>query len=228
MRVRDSGGDLDGSGNRAGSPGIQNGAGCVVERAGSASRRLSPSAYRVCRWAVSPVTVRCRPRPEQTGHDVGRRPALSGLSIHPLIAHRHPVACRAAARLAACSYCSDSLCFGVHLDLLCCCCRRFIGRFGELFADLELLGDARDVPAGDWHRGLTWVGVDLRKRGAAPCWQLCQWRVHVYNLNLLSLETVSPAPGPLRLVLGCLKTSYVCVVSANGPWWYPDYDQLRC
>ena len=174
MWVRDSGGDLDGSGDRVGSPGIQNGAGCVAERAGSASRWLSPSAYRVCRWAVSPVTVRCRPRPEQTGHDVGRRPALSGLSIHPLIAHRHPVACRAAARLAACSYCSDSLCFGVHLDLLCCCCRRFIGRVGELFADLELLGDARGVPVSDWHRGLTWVGVDLRKRGAAPCWQLCR------------------------------------------------------
>ena len=173
MRVRDSGGDLDGSGNRAGSPGIQNGAGCVVERAGSASRRLSPSAYRVCRWAVSPVTVRCRPRPEQTGHDVGRRPALSGLSIHPLIAHRHPVACRAAACLVACSDCSDSLHFAVCPMLLCCCCRRLIGGFGELFADLELLGDARGVPAGDWHRGLTWVGADLRERGAAPCWQLC-------------------------------------------------------
>ena len=57
--------------------------------------------------------------------------------------------------------------------LLCCCCRRLIGGFGELFADLELLGDARGVPAGDWHRGLTWVGADLRERGAAPCWQLC-------------------------------------------------------
>jgi len=52
MWVRDSGGDLDGSGDRVGSPGIQNGAGCVVERAGSASRRLSPSAYRVRRLPV--------------------------------------------------------------------------------------------------------------------------------------------------------------------------------
>ena len=143
MRVRDSGGDLDGSGNRAGSPGIQNGAGCVVERAGSASRRLSPPAYRARRLPVSPVTVRCRPRPEQTGHDVGRRPALSGLSIHPLIAHRHPVACRAAACLVACSDCSDSLHFGVRHVLLCCCCRRLIGGFGELSAELELRGDAR-------------------------------------------------------------------------------------
>ena len=174
MRVRDSGGDLDGSGNRAGSPGIQNGAGCVVERAGSASRRLSPSAYRVCRWAVTPVTVRCRPRPEQTGHDVGRRPALSGLFIHPLIAHRHPVACRAAARLAACSYCTDSLFFGVRLDLLCCCCRRLSSGFGELSGELELRDDGRGVPVSDQHRGLTWIGADRRERGAAPYWQLCQ------------------------------------------------------
>ena len=179
MQVRDSGGDLDGSGDQVGSAGIQNGAGCVVERAGSASRRLSPPAYRARRLPVSPVTVRCRPRPEQTGHDVGRRPALSGLSTHPLIVHRHPVACQAAARLAACSYCSDSLHFAVCPMLLCCCYRRLIGGFGELFADLELLGDARGVPAGDWHRGLTWVGADRRERGVAPCWQLCQGKVHV-------------------------------------------------
>ena len=39
--LRDSGGDLDGLGDRDGSLGVQNGAGCVTQRAGSASRRLS-------------------------------------------------------------------------------------------------------------------------------------------------------------------------------------------
>jgi hypothetical protein len=42
--LRDSGGDFDGLGDRDGSSGVQNGAGCVVERVGSASRRLSPLA----------------------------------------------------------------------------------------------------------------------------------------------------------------------------------------
>ena len=115
-----------------------------------------------------------RPWPEQTGYDVGHRPALSGLSNHPLNTHRHPVVCRAAACLVACSSCSDSLHFGVCLDLLCCCCRRHIGGFGELSAELGLWNDPQGVPVSDRHRGLTWVGVDRRERGAAPCWQLCQ------------------------------------------------------
>ena len=42
--LRDSGGDLDGLGDRDGSSGVQGGAGCVAERVGSASRRLSPPA----------------------------------------------------------------------------------------------------------------------------------------------------------------------------------------
>ena len=42
--LRDSGGDLDGLGDRDGSSGVQNGAGCVTQRVGSASRRLSPPA----------------------------------------------------------------------------------------------------------------------------------------------------------------------------------------
>ena len=42
--LRDSGGDLDGLGDRDGSSGVQGGAGCVTQRAGSASRRLSPPA----------------------------------------------------------------------------------------------------------------------------------------------------------------------------------------
>ena len=42
--LRDSGGDLDGLGDRDGSSGVQDGAGCVTQRAGSASRRLSPRA----------------------------------------------------------------------------------------------------------------------------------------------------------------------------------------
>ena len=128
-------------------------------------RRLSASTART----VSPVAVRCRPRPEQTGHDVGCRPALSGLSNRPLSTRRQPVACQAAARLAACSYCSDSLHFAVCLDLLCCCRRRLPGGFEELSADLELRDDARGVPVSDRHRGLTRVGADRRERGAAPC-----------------------------------------------------------
>ena len=52
----------------------------------------------VCRLSVSvagsvtAVTVRWRPRPEQAGRDVGRRPALSGLSIRPLNSRHHPIA----------------------------------------------------------------------------------------------------------------------------------------
>ena len=42
--LRDSGGDLDGLGDRDGSSGVQGGAGCVTQRVGSASRRLSPLA----------------------------------------------------------------------------------------------------------------------------------------------------------------------------------------
>ena len=137
---------------------------------GGSPRRLSASTART----VSPVVVRCRPRQEQTGHDTGRRPALSGLSNRPLSTHQHFVACRAAARLAACSYCSDTLHFAVCLDLLCCCCRRPPGGFGELSAELELWDDARGVPVSDRHRRLTRVGADRRERGAAPYWQLCQ------------------------------------------------------
>ena len=96
------------------------------------------------------------------------------LSNHPLSTRRHPVACWAAACLVACSYCSDSLHFGVCLDLLCCCCRRVSSGFGELSAELELWDDARGVPVSDRHRGLTRVGADRRERGAAPCWLLCQ------------------------------------------------------
>ena len=125
------------------------------------------------------MAVPCGLGPEQTGHDVGHRPALSRLSNRPLSTHRHPVACWAAACLVACSYCSDSLHFGVCLVLLCCCCRRLLGGFGELSAELERWNDPQGVPVSDWHRGLTWVGADRRERGVAPCWQLCQGKVHV-------------------------------------------------
>ena len=137
---------------------------------GGSLRRLSASAAHT----VSPVAARCRPRSEQTGHDVGRRPALSGLSNRPLSTHRQLVVCRAAACLVACSDCSDSLHCAVCLVLLCCCCRRLPSGLGELFADLELPDDGRGVSAGDRHRGLTWVGADRRERGVAPCWHLCQ------------------------------------------------------
>ena len=53
----------------------------------------------------------CRPRSEQTGHDAGLQPALLGLSILPLSARHHLVACQATTRLAACPYRSDSLHF---------------------------------------------------------------------------------------------------------------------
>ena len=55
---------------------------------------------------------------EQTGHDVGRRPALLGLSIRRLSNRHHPIACRAAAWLAARADRSDSLHFAVCPVLL--------------------------------------------------------------------------------------------------------------
>ena len=68
----------------------------------------------------------CRPRSEQTGHDAGLQPALLGLSILPLSARHHPVACQATTRLAACLYRCDSLHFvAVYAVLLHVASRAF-------------------------------------------------------------------------------------------------------
>eukprot|EP01043_Picozoa_sp_COSAG02_P022953 COSAG02_NODE_1210_length_13856_cov_12.266182_7_plen_105_part_00 len=75
---------------------------------GGSLRRLSVS---VAGSLTTSGPVQCCRRREQTGHDVGRRPALLGLSIRRLSNSHHPIACRAAAWLAACAERSDSLHF---------------------------------------------------------------------------------------------------------------------
>jgi len=87
---------------------------------GGASRRLSLPALRACHCRgslTSGSTWWCRPRSDH-GHDAGLQPALLGLSIRPLNARHHPVACQATTRLAACPYRSDSLHFVVVCPVL--------------------------------------------------------------------------------------------------------------
>ena len=75
-------------------------------------RRFSATLCRLSVPVAGSLTCgsmwQCRLRLEQTGHDAGLHPALSGLSIRPLSARHHPVACQATTRVAACPYRSDS------------------------------------------------------------------------------------------------------------------------
>ena len=107
--IRDGRGKLGGSGDRDGSPCNQVGAGCVARWLGGASRRLFAGLSVPVAGSLTCGSMwQCRLRLEQTGHDAGLHPALSGLSIRPLSARHHPVACQATTRVAACPYRSDS------------------------------------------------------------------------------------------------------------------------
>ena len=76
--------------------------------------------------------------PRRWLHQPGLQPALSGLSIRPLSARHHPVACQATTRLAACRDRSDSL--------------HFVAVYAVL---LQVASRASLVCVPEWQRGTT-------------------------------------------------------------------------